>query len=141
MLLLDTNVVSEFRKTASGRIDPNVAAWVASAAAMPMFISAVTLMELEIGVLAMERRDQRQGALLRAWLSNQVISEFEDRILAFDEAAALRCAALHVPNPRPDRDAMIAATALEHSLIVATRNVADFASMGVRFVDPWARSS
>jgi len=91
-----------------------------------------------MGVLAMERRDPRQGAALRSWLNDRVLPAFERRILPIDVPVALRCAGLHEPDRRPERDALIAATALVHGMIVATRNVADFAPTGVRTVDPWS---
>ena len=138
MLLLDTNVVSELRKTANNRADPAVAAWAARQDPESTFISAVTLFEIEQGVLRMERRDRRQGAALRRWLEARVLPGFDGRILPFDTAVARRCAALHVPDPKPERDAMIAATELVHGLTLATRNVADFQAMGVKLVDPWA---
>lgn len=101
------------------------------------FISVVTLLELQIGISRIERRDAAQGARLRAWLEQRVIPEFAGRILPVDHAVALRCAQLHVPDPRPAHDALIAATALVHSLMVVTRNTADFAPMGVTWLDPW----
>lgn len=138
MLLLDTNVISELRKTANDRADPAVAAWAARQDPESTFISAVTLFEIEQGVLRMERRDRRQGAALRRWFEARVLPGFEGRILPFDTPVARRCAALHVPDPGPERDAMIAATALVHGLTLATRNVTDFQAMGVKLVDPWA---
>ena len=85
----------------------------------------------------MERRDPVQGAVLRSWMREQVISRFGERILAIDVSVSLRCAALHVPDPRPEIDALIAATALVHGLTVVTRNVADFKSIGVAIFNPW----
>ena len=137
MHLLDTNVVSELRKLKSGRADHQVGRWASSAPAGGFFISVMTLMELETGVLLVQRRDPAQGALLRAWMNEQVIPGFAGRVLPVDEAVALRCAALHVPDPRPERDALIAATALVHGMTVVTRNVADFAPMGVALFNPW----
>lgn len=138
MFLLDTNVVSELRKTGDGRADPSVVAWIAARDADLFHVSALTLMELEIGVLRIERRDAAQGARLREWLDERVLPEFRRRTLPVDAAVALRCAALHVPDPRSDRDALLAATALVHGLTVVTRNVADFRATGVPLVDPWA---
>lgn len=137
MYLLDTNVVSELHKAIRGKGDIRVTAWLAQADMTACFLSTMTLMELEIGVLRMERRDAAQGALLRAWLERRVIPEFDGRMLPVDEAVVRRCARLHVPDPRPERDALIAATALAHRLTVVTRNVADFAPTGVSLLDPW----
>lgn len=139
MQLLDTNVVSELRKLRSSRMDAQVKRWAKTAPASGFFISVITLMELEAGVLLVARRDPAQAAVLRAWMSDQVIPGFAGRVLAVDEAVALRCAALHVPDPRPERDALIAATALVHGMTVVTRNVADFAPMGVPLLNPWVR--
>jgi predicted nucleic acid-binding protein len=127
MFLLDTNVVSELRKA---QADKNVAAWARSVAASSLFLSAITVLELETGILRVERRDPAQGGLLRSWL-------FAGRILAVDSAVALRCARLHVPDRSNECDALIAATALVHGLTVVTRNVADFQSSGVRLINPW----
>jgi hypothetical protein len=130
MYLLDTNVVSELRKARAGKADPNVAKWAASVPVVRLFVSVIGIQELEIGVLLAERRDPRQGKILRAWLEDHVSSAFAERILPVDTAVARRSAALHVPNPRPVRDALIAATALVHGLTVVTRNVVDFESTG-----------
>lgn len=138
MQLLDTNVVSELRKIGTRRIDAKVAKWAASAGVGGFFISVVTLMELETGVRLVERRDTKQGAMLRSWLDDKVLPGFAGRILPVDEAVALRCAALHVPDPRPERDALIAATALVHGMTLVTRNVTDFEPMGVPLFNPWA---
>lgn len=137
MYLLDTNVVSELRKVEEGKADSNVSAWEASVNQGECFISSMTLMELEVGVLRMERHDATQGALLRAWLDQRVVPEFAGRVLAVDEAVARRCARLHVPDPRPERDALIAATALIHGMTVVTRNVTDFAPTGALLFNPW----
>jgi predicted nucleic acid-binding protein len=137
MFLLDTNVVSELRKAKAGRADKNVVAWAAGAAASSMFVSAITIQELEIGVLLAERRDPAQGAILRRWLEAQVLPAFVERILPIDTAVARRSATLHVPDPRPVRDSLIAATALVHGMPVVTRNVVDFAPVGVEIIDPW----
>ena len=137
MYLLDTNVVSEVRKVEEGRADARVAAWQLQVDPATCFISAMTLMELEIGVLRMERRDALQGTLLRAWLEGRVLPEFAGRVLPVDEAVSRHCARLHVPDPRPERDALIAATALVHGMTVVTRNTADFAPTGVLLINPW----
>ncbi|MBB1073450.1 type II toxin-antitoxin system VapC family toxin [Rhodoferax sp. 4810] len=137
MFVLDTNVVSELRKVRLGKADLNVAAWAQSVDAADLFVSAITIMELELGVLSVERRDATQGAMLRAWLEQHVLPEFSVRTLPVDTAVAQRCARLHVPDKRGERDALIAATALVHGMTVVTRNVADFKPTGVTLVNPW----
>ena len=137
MFVLDTNVISELRKAGDGKADANVTAWLSSVDAGTLYLSAMTLMEIELGVLRVERRDASQGTRLRAWITQHVLPEFQDRTLAVDAAVALRCAALHVPDPRAERDALIAATALVHGMTVVTRNVADFEATGVAVLNPW----
>lgn len=134
MYLLDTNVVSELRKAAQGRANTQVVAWANSVAASQLFISAITVLELELGVGLMERRDAHQGALLRRWLQGQVLPAFDGRVLPVDTTVAQHCAQLHIPNPH---DALIAATAAVHGLTLVTRNSADFAASGVRLLNPW----
>jgi toxin FitB len=140
MFLLDTNVLSELRKLRLGRADENVAAWTERVDAAELFVSAITIMELELGVLSVERKDTTQGARLRQWLDQQVLREFSGRTLPIDTAVAQRCARLHVPDRRGERDALIAATALVHGMAVVTRNVADFKATGVAIVNPWEPS-
>ena len=135
MFLLDTNVLSELRRR--DRTNPNVAVWADRVHASDLFLSAITILEVEAGTLSLLRRDARQGAILRNWIDGNVLPAFEGRILAVDTAVALRCASLHVPNPRAERDALIAATALVHRLMVVTRNVTDFEPMGVGTLNPW----
>lgn len=137
MFLLDTNVVSELRKVAEGKADANVAAWQTDVDELACFLSVITVQELETGVLRIERRDPVQGRRLRDWLEQRVIPAFAGRILPIDQAVALQCAQLHVPDPRPAHDALIAATALVHGMTLVTRNSSDFAPMGVAVVDPW----
>lgn len=137
MLLLDTNVLSEMRKIKSGKADLNVATWAQGVDAADLFISSITVMELEMGVLSVERRDMAQGLLLRSWLDQQVLPEFFSRTLPIDIEVARRCAQLHVPDRRSDRDALIAATALVHGMKVVTRNIADFKPTKVPTYNPW----
>lgn len=137
MFLLDTNVLSELRKAGDGKADSKVVAWLSSVDAATLYVSAITLMEIEVGVLRMERRDAAQGAKLRAWMTHHVLPEFLNRTLPVDATVALRCAPLHVPDPRSERDALIAATALVHGMTVVTRNVADFDATGVPLLNPW----
>lgn len=137
MYLLDTNVVSEFRKAKSGKIDKKVDAWANTHPVAMMYLSVVTVLELEMGVLLMEMRDMLQGERLRAWLDTKVMPAFANRILSIDTAIAKRCATLHVPDRKSDRDALIAATALVHGISVVTRNVSDFLPTGVNIINPW----
>lgn len=139
MYLLDTNVISELRKAA--RADALVRTWAENVPANSFWLSALTVLELEIGVLRVERRDAAQSALLRQWLENWVLVRFGERILGVDVAIARRAAQVHVPHPRPERDALIAATALTHGLTVVTRDVGDFEPMGVGVLNPWAPPS
>ena len=137
MYLLDTNVVSELRKVRLGKADLRVAQWADSVDAADLYVSVITIQELEIGVLLAERRDPPQGAMLRAWLTDYVMPAFSGRILDIDTTIARRSAQLHVPDPRPVRDGLIAATALVHHMTVVTRNVADFEPTGVAVLNPW----
>jgi toxin FitB len=137
MFVLDTNVLSELRKVRVGKADANVTAWAQSVDAADLFVSAITIMELELGVLSIERKDAAQGAMLRAWLEQQVLPEFSGRTLPIDTAVAQHCARLHVPDKRSERDVLIAATALVHGMTVVTRNVGDFKPTGVKLINPW----
>jgi hypothetical protein len=135
MFVLDTNVLSELRRP--DRADPNVVKWANGALASQFFLSVITLLEIERGALRIARRDAEQGRILRAWIDGQILVRFETRILPIDREVALRCAQLHIPDPRSERDALIAATALAHGMTVVTRNTQDFALMGVPLLNPW----
>lgn len=139
MFVLDTNVVSELRKVRSGKADLGVTEWVTATPAARLFVSAITIHELDYGVRLKERADPAQGALLRAWLDGSVAAAFADRILAVDDGVARRAAALHVPDPAPFRDALIGGTALVHNMTVVTRNTGDFDRFeGLAVVNPWS---
>lgn len=138
MFILDTNVISELRKPKADRF---VAQWAELFAANQFFLSVITMFEIERGALQIARKDVDQGRMLRTWIDRQIIPRFDGRILPIDTAVTLRCATLHVPDPRPERDAFIAATALVHGMIVATRNVADFENLGVGLVNPWDKNA
>src|SRR4051812_39431863 len=135
MFLLDTNVISELRRP--DKADRNVITWARAIPAASFFISAISILEIELGALLIARKDAAQGAVLRTWIDQHIIARFEGRILAVDTTVAQGCARLHVPDPRAERDALIAATALVHGLTMVTRNVADFQPMGVRLLNPW----
>ena len=128
-------MISELRK--ARKTHPNVKKWAERAPSASLYISVISVLELEIGILLVDRRDKDQGAILRTWMDRHVLPTFSGRILSIDTDVARRCATLHVPNPRSDRDALIAATALVHGLTVATRNVADFERTGVGILNPW----
>ncbi len=135
MFLLDTNVVSELRRPE--KADRNVIAWAKTVPAASFFLSAISILEIELGALLIARKDTAQGAVLRDWIDGQILPRFDGRILAIDTAVAQRCARLHVPDPRAERDALIAATAMVHGLMIVTRNVTDFEPVGVALLNPW----
>ncbi len=137
MIVLDTNVVSELRKVHSRKADTKVTQWADSVDANDLYISAITVLEIEMGILQIERRDWKQGEILRAWMDDKVMPEFRGRILPINAAVAQRCARLHVPDPKSERDALIAATALVHSMALATRNESDYAAIPVSVINPW----
>jgi toxin FitB len=135
MFLLDTNVLSELRRPQKAA--PKVAAWAASVRQAELYLSVITILEIEAGILLIEHRnDQAQAGTMRIWM-DRIRQSFASRILPVDTEVALRCARLHVPDRRPDRDALIAATALVHELTVVTRNVADFGPTNVTALNPW----
>lgn len=139
MFVLDTNVISELRKAKAGKADPGVVRWAESVPVGALFLSAISVLELETGILLLERRDARQGRVLREWFDVNVLPAFSGRILPVDCAVALQCARLHIADPRAERDALIAATAMVHAMTIVTRNVADFTPTGVAILNPWSQ--
>ena len=137
MFLLDTNIISESRKLGTPRVDPRAARWFAQVDVETSFVSAMTIFELERGVQHMERRDAKQGSVLRRWLDDQIMTTYERRILPLSREVALICAGLHIPDPKSERDAWIAATAIDAELTLVSRNVGDFAGMGVKLINPF----
>lgn len=137
MYLLDTNVVSELRKIRAGKADVNVVQWAEQVSVGSLFISVITIQELEIGVLQLARRDTAQGLILRTWLNDHVIPAFTGRILPVSLEVAQKSALLHVPNLGPFRDGLIAATALVHGMTIVTRNIKDFQNTGANLLNPW----
>jgi toxin FitB len=135
MYLLDTNVLSELRRPE--RAAANVRRWILGVPKAQLFISVISILEIELGRLQVARRDVLHGVAIRDWLEQRILPNFADKILPVDAAVARRCAALHVPDPKAERDAMIAATALTHGFTMVTRNVSDFQPMGVALLNPW----
>ena len=138
MFWLDTSVISELRKTGSSKVNSQVEERATSIPATQTFISVIAIFEIERGVLRMERRDRQQGKILRTWLNDYVLTHYSDRIIPISTRIAQRCVSLHVPDPMPDHDALIAATALEHSLTVVTRNIGGFERTDAKLFNPWA---
>ncbi len=132
--LLDTNVVSALR--VRGR-NPSVQAWAASVPVANQFLAAITIAELERGVVAKERSDPTQGEILRHWFDGRVLPAFAGRVLRFDLPAARILATYRVPEHAPLGDALIAAIAETHDMAVATRNTRHFEPFGVRCLKPW----
>jgi hypothetical protein len=135
--LLDTNVLLEFRRIDAGRGDAAVAAWARAQDPAALFLSALTIMEVERGILLAERRDPAQAGALRRWMTGLVLPAFRGRVLPLDAEVARTAARLHVPDPRPLADSLIAATAITHGLALATRNLRDFAMPELAVVNPW----
>ncbi|MDN5725210.1 MAG: type II toxin-antitoxin system VapC family toxin [Propionibacteriales bacterium] len=134
--LLDTNVISELRKR-RGVAESAVLDWATQQPVRDLYISVVTILEIELGIAKVERRDRRQGAALRDWMDSGVLAGFKGRILPVDVDVAIRAARLHVPDPRPERDAYIAATAIRSDLTLVTRNIKDFSIPLLRTLNPW----
>lgn len=138
MYLLDANIIAESRKLGSTRVDPRAAQWLSQIDVEVSFISAMTIFERERGVQQMARRDAKQGAALRRWFDDQIMTTYENRTLLLSRGVALICAGLHIPDPKSERDAWIAATAIDAGLTLVSRNVADFANMAVWLISPFA---
>jgi predicted nucleic acid-binding protein len=136
--LLDTNVVSELRK--GRRADPAVLTWRMNVKTSQSWLSVITLMELALGITLKSRKDEHAGRALRGWYEHKLKPSFVGRILVLDEVVAERAAALQAERTRPWNDALIAATALAHDLVLVTRNLRDFAGIAdLPLVDPWSK--
>ena len=132
--LVDTNVISEFRKR--HRANPLVRAWIKKRKPQELFLSVLTLGELRRGTERIERRDPTSAVALRSWL-DRTRTRFRDRILDVDAAVADRWGRLGIPDPLPDIDGLLAATALVHGMTVVTRNVRDIAPTGAPCLNPF----
>lgn len=137
MYLLDTNVVSELRKAGSNKADDNVVKWAQSVSTNSLFISSISILEIEMGILQLERKDPKQALIYKTWLNDHVLIAFSNRILPFDTSSALKCAQLHVPDPKSERDAMIAAISIVHGLTLVSRNENDFKHINIELINPW----
>ncbi len=137
MFLLDTNVISELRKIYAHKADPNVTRWSERTPTGEMFLSVITIFELEMGIRRLERRDRSQANMFRNWLEGYLLNAFDGRIFPATIEIARVCAAYHVPDPAPFRDSFIAATAQVHNLILVTRNTSDFVRCGIPLLNPW----
>ena len=140
MYILDTNVISELRKANTCKAHQNVIRWAKNVPSTSLYISVITVLELEMGILSKERKDPPQGAILRNWLNDHVLPAFSERILPIDTTVAQRCAKIHVPDHHADRDALIAATTIVYGMTLVTRNVADFVKTGADLLTPWEAS-
>jgi predicted nucleic acid-binding protein len=134
MYLLDTPIVFELRKAKAGRTDPGLTSWAAGATPQNLFVSALTLLELENSAARQARIDKAAGAALREWIDGPVMTAFEGRILPVDAAVVRRRGALPYAD---SRDGLMAATAIEHGLILVTRNTAAFKAGRVKVFNPW----
>ena len=137
MYLLDTNVVSELRKAKTGKANANVVLWAREALHDSMFLSVVTIMEIETGILRIQKRDKEQAAILSRWFTEQVLRNFENKILDVSLEVARACAQMHASNPKSERDALIGATAQVNNLILVTRNIKDFSGSNIAVLNPW----
>ncbi|KAB2870193.1 MAG: type II toxin-antitoxin system VapC family toxin [Bauldia sp.] len=134
MFLLDTVVLSELRKR---HADRSVVAWMERQRSTDVFLSVITIGEIERGIALRQASDPGFAQVLVVWL-DRVLSLYGGRILPFDVTAARRWGALSAALGNRSPDLQIAATALEHGLTVVTRNTADFAPTGVATLDPFA---
>lgn len=138
MYVLDTNVISETYKLTRNRANPHFTAWINQQNIENLYITSITVMEIDMGILRLvHRNDLAQATLLRQWFEKKVLPVFAGRILDFDTSSALICSRFHVPNPKAERDSMIGAIAVNHGFIMATENTKDFKSLGIELLNPF----
>lgn len=133
MYLLDTAIVFDLRDARSARGDPGLVAWAGEVAREQLFLSAISLVELEAAATQAARRDKPTGAALRDWIDERVVPTFDGHVLPLDAAVARRRGQVALADTR---DALFAATALEHGLTLVTRNVAAFKGARIKLFDP-----
>lgn len=133
--ILDTNAISEYRKLNNNKAHPNFIQWQRNINLNDLYLTTITIMELNIGVLRLAKKDKPQSKQLH----HKIIPAFRGRILEFDIHSALICSELQVPDPRSERDAMIAAIAIANNHQVVTRNIKDFALMNIndKLINPF----
>jgi hypothetical protein len=137
MYIFDTNVISELRKTKSGQAEKAVVNWTQSIPVDSVFLSAITVYEIRIGILKLVSRNPTQAQHLDEWLSRTILPFFAGRILPLDEHVAELLAEMMAIRTHPYRDAIIAATAQHHGYALVTRNIRDFEDLPVRVINPW----
>lgn len=132
--LIDTNIISEVRK--GPRCHPAVAAWWSSAEDRDLFLSTLTIGEIRKGVEAIRIRDPDKARALEVWLQ-AIVQAFGPRILGIDAAVAESWGRISAIRSVPVVDALLAATANVHGLVLVTRNATDVAGLGVRVLNPF----
>lgn len=126
MYLLDTNIISQIRKINAPSCPIAFKSWFDSVDLTMCYLSAITVFEVELGILQKSRKDPVQAQILRDWFENQVKTEFATRILPIDTQSALKSAGFHVPNPASLPDSLIAGVAVAYNMILVTKNAKDF---------------
>lgn len=136
MYVLDTNLVSEIRKVPAKK-NPAVQRWLEKQYSDQLFITSITVYELEVGVQRLARKDSAQAALIGDWLHGILLPGFEGRVLDLDLESSLIAATYQVPDPRPSADCFIAAITQRHHMKLVTRNTKDFLAMNIPLINPW----
>ena len=135
MYLLDTSVLSVLRSP--GEEDAKLVAWASQQQTFNLYVSSISILELKLAILQKRKISPGEGEVLNTWLQKQVLQGFKGRVVAFDGEMAEYCAALHVPNPKSERDAMIAATCLVKNLSLVTRHPSDYKHIKIQTINPW----